>query len=323
MNTQRVMLSDIRASERVSYFRDVVCTHLYNITPGDLPDSTAFTGRWEVRDCGRFGFADVESNNARRGRSTRDIARDGFDDIAVQRVVTDRVTMSFRDETFNLRAGDICIFALDWQHELHGAGGIGLRTLELPRAAMAPLLAGGTLQRPRFVPGDSPMGQILTGSMNTAWAQLPQIGEAVGEAVLHNMAGLVALASGSSPDGRTLSQPSVQSARLEAAQRFAGQLLSDPALSPAKAAAALGISVRALHLLFEPTGETFAQHVTRRRLEACRSALEAPDGANRSVVDIAFGWGFGSLSSFYRAFTAAYGVAPGDIRQAAQGRASR
>ena len=36
----------------------------------------------------------------------------------------------------------------------------------------------------------------------------------------------------------------------------------------------------------------------------------------RAVTDIAYAWGFGSLSSFYRAFHAAFGAAPGDCRAA-------
>ena len=67
--------------------------------------------------------------------------------------------------------------------------------------------------------------------------------------------------------------------------------------------------------VLEPTGETFARHVMRRRLEACRRALEHPASAHRSVTDIALGWGFSSLATFYRAFRSAYGVAPGDIRE--------
>lgn len=67
-----------------------------------------------------------------------------------------------------------------------------------------------------------------------------------------------------------------------------------------------------MHLLFEPTGVSFGRHVLRRRLEECRAALLADHA--RAVSDIAFAWGFGSLSSFYRAFQAAFGVSPGALR---------
>ena len=42
----------------------------------------------------------------------------------------------------------------------------------------------------------------------------------------------------------------------------------------------------------------------------------AADGhrVRRSTGDIAFAWGFGTPSTFYRAFQAAFGLSPGDLR---------
>ena len=83
---------------------------------------------------------------------------------------------------------------------------------------------------------------------------------------------------------------------------------------PASTAAALGISLRQLHLLFEPTGTSCARYVTQRRLQQCRSALTSPTGVARSVADIAFGWGFNSLATFYRAFEREFGMPPAAFR---------
>jgi AraC-like DNA-binding protein len=114
-----------------------------------------------------------------------------------------------------------------------------------------------------------------------------------------------------------VAQPdAVRAGRLVAAKRHIECHLAEPDLSPATVAAAPHISVRTLHLLFEPTGTSFAHHVLRRRLEECRAALLA--GPARAVTDIAFAWGFNNLSSFYRAFQAAFGMSPGDLRASMQ-----
>jgi len=73
------------------------------------------------------------------------------------------------------------------------------------------------------------------------------------------------------------------------------------------------MSVRQLHLLFEPTGTSFARYVLQRRLEECRAALVNPAG-ERSVTDIALAWGFNSLSTFHRAFRQAFGMTPTELR---------
>jgi AraC-like DNA-binding protein len=108
----------------------------------------------------------------------------------------------------------------------------------------------------------------------------------------------------------------VRAGRLVEAKRYIDRHLADPDLLPASVAASLGISVRTLHALFEPTGTSFARYVLRRRLEECRTALLG--NPRRAVTDIAFAWGFSSLSGFYRAFHAAFGMSPGDLRAMSQ-----
>ena len=126
----------------------------------------------------------------------------------------------------------------------------------------------------------------------------------------------MALACGASDEGRWSGRESLRAARLEAAKRYIDQNLAEPDLTPASTAAAIGISLRQLHLLFEPTGTSFAQYVARRRLLQCRAALTSPTSTRRSVADIAFGWGFNSLATFYRAFEREFGLPPTALRAA-------
>jgi AraC-like DNA-binding protein len=88
-------------------------------------------------------------------------------------------------------------------------------------------------------------------------------------------------------------------------------------LTPEKVAGALKVSVRQLHLLFEPSGTSFSQYVLRRRLEACRSALSNPI-EGRSVTNVALAWGFGSLRTFNRTFRQAFGATPRELRVRAE-----
>jgi hypothetical protein len=75
-------------------------------------------------------------------------------------------------------------------------------------------------------------------------------------------------------------QESIHAARLAEAKRYIDLNLADPTLTPEKAAMALKISVRSLHLLFEPSGTTFAQYVLRRRP---RGMPRRPHEPRRSV----------------------------------------
>jgi transcriptional regulator GlxA family with amidase domain len=108
----------------------------------------------------------------------------------------------------------------------------------------------------------------------------------------------------------------VSTARLADARKYVERCLKDPRLSAPRAAAALSISERKLYALFEASGTSFAAHVRQRRLEECRAALIADP--TRPVIDVAFAWGFGSMPSFYRAFQAAFGLSPADVREQAR-----
>lgn len=101
--------------------------------------------------------------------------------------------------------------------------------------------------------------------------------------------------------------------RTESIRHYVDQNLSDPELSARRAARALGMSVRSLHLALSGSGESFCQLLLRRRLELCCRRLRMGQGG--SVADIAFGCGFNSLSSFYRAFRRICGASPSDLRQ--------
>jgi AraC-like DNA-binding protein len=75
----------------------------------------------------------------------------------------------------------------------------------------------------------------------------------------------------------------------------------------------LGISVRRLHLLFEPTGTTCTRYVLSRRMEHARVLLAQTP--KRPVADVAYACGFDSLSTFYRSFRAAFRMSPADFRR--------
>ncbi|CAM5724386.1 hypothetical protein SANTM175S_04325 [Streptomyces antimycoticus] len=86
---------------------------------------------------------------------------------------------------------------------------------------------------------------------------------------------------------------------------------------PAAIAAHHHVSVRTLHLLFHSEPETVSARIRRRRLEHCHADLTDPRLRRRSISAIAARWGFLRPADFSRAFRAAYGVAPRELRQAA------
>lgn len=95
---------------------------------------------------------------------------------------------------------------------------------------------------------------------------------------------------------------------------YIDQRLADPALSPDEIAAAVGISTRYLHKLFQDEHRSVSQYVRNLRLERAHRALLDPRHAHRSISSIAHDSGFGDLSAFNRAFKDTYGHTPRTLR---------
>lgn len=87
--------------------------------------------------------------------------------------------------------------------------------------------------------------------------------------------------------------------------------LRDPDLTPQVLADRFAISLRLLHKLFETTPETAAHRIRRRRIEEAAAILRNRDVA---VGELAAQLGFGSVSTFQRAFTRQQGVSPQHYR---------
>jgi transcriptional regulator GlxA family with amidase domain len=101
--------------------------------------------------------------------------------------------------------------------------------------------------------------------------------------------------------------------RLQAAQSFIEENLHQETLCPSAVAAALRISVRQLHMLFEPTGVSFSRYVLARRLERARTLLEGL--SNARIIEIALACGIKSSTVFYRGFHRAFGMKPTEYRR--------
>jgi AraC family transcriptional regulator, positive regulator of tynA and feaB len=90
--------------------------------------------------------------------------------------------------------------------------------------------------------------------------------------------------------------------------------LSDTTLNPGAVARAAGISVRHLHRLFAVEGCTVLEWIRERRLERCRTDLADLRLSNKSITDIALGWGFSDSAHFSHCFHKEFGLSPRQFR---------
>jgi AraC-like DNA-binding protein len=313
----------IAPRDRVRFWCDYFAKQAHSITPGEVPDHSAFRAEASGSIAGGFALLEIKSGLERVQRTAADVAKDKTEAFFVRRfrvpVIWKAASRSTPVDLIH-EPGDFCISSTEWQFDAEWKGPAAFDMLIIPRAALSPFITGGRIECPFRLPGGSPLGSLLGAAIDAAKAQTPLLPNELGEAVLRNLCGLVALTCSASSDGTNRGRDSLHSARLAAVKRYIDEHLADPTLTPASVAAALGISARQLHRLFEPNNISFSRYVSRQRLLRCRDAIAGATGTGRSVLDIAFGWGFNSMATFYRAFVSEFGSPPAMLRAASQGR---
>jgi AraC-like DNA-binding protein len=168
------------------------------------------------------------------------------------------------------------------------------------------------------VMGTHGMPAVLSGFIRNFWAARHDSQDpAVARRMSYTLLDLIAAAYAVTPHARQERSTLVAAHRT----RIMGYIeahLRDPQLSPTTVAQACKITARYLHHLFTAESETVTQYIQRRRLEECARALIAAPVRARLVTEIAFDYGFNSLTHFGRVFRNQFGLTPSEYRRAAR-----
>lgn len=280
------------------------------ITARPMPDAEGpFRADFSAASSGPLLHCRFDSDGFIATRQAREISHRQWHGYRIYREYSDGVCFNINGRRVVTAAGDVMIADADAMFEATPADRYRDESWLIPRHMLQPHLTTPlSVARLSGRGGVEALAADYLDALTRNWDSIP---ETTMTLVADTLARLVGICCGGRADEQS---DAVRAGRLVNAKQYIAQHLADSELSPAAVADAIGVSVRSLHLLFEPTGVSFARYVLRRRLEECRDALLSHPG--RPVTDIAFAWGFSSLSGFYRSFQNAFGMAPGDLRNA-------
>ncbi|CAO3434519.1 AraC-like ligand-binding domain-containing protein [Azospirillum endophyticum] len=244
-------------------------------------------------------------------RTPQVISRSGIDHYLIQLQMTggSRGTMGRRE--VDVRSGDICI--LDLAQTVHTVDhDVDTLTLCLPREMLAPLVRTPDELHGLVLRGGSPVGSLLSAHIRSLYRAAGDLSSREAMTVTKGTASFVAGCLGPTIDALDLVRPEMQASRMAAIKRYIDGHLGDPAFGTVQIAEAFGLSRPTLYRLFEPLGGV-AAHILRRRLDRSLADLTAAHRSRR-IAEIAHRWGFRSEAAFSRAFKAAFGMTPSDVR---------
>lgn len=293
---------------RLAWYHEVVCRELVSLAV-DVMEPEHFVADVDSRRHGWLKVVDVRSGpqDVRRTRALIGLDDERYLKVAV--LLAGRCRVTQRGRTATLSSGDVVCYDTAEPYDFHMATPFRLVVFLLPERRVGHRLRGFDQATVRPLAAFGPYGALAVPVLRTVAATAASVGGTpashIGDAVVDITAGLVAESRGRAVDG------DVARAALRArARQVIERRLTDPDLGPPDVAAALGVSVRYLHQLFEGEGVSVARFIRRRRLDGVVRDLADPQLSHLGIAAIAALWGFTDAAAFSRTFRAAFGEGP-------------
>lgn len=238
------------------------------------------------------------------------------DDINVAMIVEGRGNVEVAGGRFEVGAGDVLFFPASWPATL--SVDVACRMLIL-RLSFSRFCNG---QRSKFSDFKSGLALRESALRLAVWNYvnhvLPSLAESSLSTVAHAEQAFISLLSAIYAEARHVATPaaaaSAAQTRWDLLVLAVDAMLSDPDLSVARLSAALGVSTRRVHRLFETHGQRYGAYLLEQRLARAREDLRRPVHAGLGVAQIGYLAGFNSASHFSRSFKLRYGASPSAYR---------
>jgi AraC family transcriptional regulator, positive regulator of tynA and feaB len=305
--------SSVHARDRLDFWRDeaskVSVAHEFNTDVG-----RSFRGRISAGTLGPLSLAILECDACAVGRTERCIRCDTDDDLLLYMQLGGGVM--FRQDGREAVVGTNDVFLVDPRRPSSMEVATSTRSLviKVPRWELQVRLGDVAALTARPIGDHEPLGALAVGFLGMLPQRLSALQPFTGLKIAQQALDLVALALGSQTRNGVSALSSQRMTTLLRLKAIIESRLCDPALRPALAADAAGISVRYANTLLAQEGTSLERFIMLRRLQLCRRILEDPAHALRPASDIAYSCGFSDASHFTRRFKAQFGCSPGECR---------
>lgn len=310
---------DLPQRERFTHWREVRAKNIFGVSIDlDKEQHAQFQGSCSAIAVGGASLVEMHASSYHVTRTEQDIARSPSDSLCIYQQLDGGGWFEAGGSEFVVSAGSLATSHSDMPYKTTPTteAGFHLRLVKIPFARCKALIEREQDLSARPLHVEPGLTTLFADYFASFVEQAPHLHGAGAEAAVQTLAQLAIVARGMAAPQDERSKNAIRNGLLQRAKQAIENNIYRADLSPAAVAGLLGISVRQLHLLFEPTGTTYARYVLARRLEHARLLLrQVPP---RPVADIAFACGFDGLSTFYRSFRSAFGMSPADFRDLGQ-----
>jgi AraC-like DNA-binding protein len=291
--------------DRLGHFLDVP------ISRQQLADG--FSGSIDSYRVGDLAFMDCRTDPISQTRSVARISTDSVRQLVFHVAVEGRFETATgqypRRQAVQCEPG---ILALDMNQPLQMTrSACRLLAFFLPRELVESVLPEAASIHGRVIEYHSPLARLIPTHLAHLCEMLPTLSAPDAYDAIHTCAMLIATAFGKQTGLSGNARAAARTAMFATARRYIDANLGQLDLTLEHVLAASHLSRPTLYRLFEPEGGLAAYIRNRRLREAADELRRYP---HKEVVEVAYGWGFNSASSFNRAFRRAYDMSPSDFR---------
>lgn len=307
---------EIPQPQRFAHWREVRAKTIFGVSIDlDRQRQGQFEAHCSTLPVGGATLVEMHASSYRVARTERDIASSASDSLCIYQQLDGGGWFDAGGAEFIVSAGALATSHSDlpYRAEPTTDAGFHLRLVKIPFAHCRLLIERERDLFARPLQVEPGLTTLFASYFESFVKQAPDLQGAGAEAAVQTLAQLAIVARGMATPQEAHSREAIRAGLLQRAKRCIEDNLHRHDMSPPVLAGLIGISLRQLHLLFEPTGTSYTRYLLARRLEHARLLLsQCPE---RSVADIAYTCGFDGLSTFYRNFRAAFGTSPSEFRQ--------
>ncbi|TDC20500.1 helix-turn-helix domain-containing protein [Streptomyces sp. 8K308] len=287
---------------------------------GGTGDGDGYTGWLRQLDLGCLTLTDVGSDPVRVVRAPRMLVGNQDDFYLLSMALEDSASHC-GDVQSQLGRGDAVLLDSTAPFQLSAAERAHHLVLTLPRADVARVLPASRERVGRRIAAQNPVLRVLRATLAEVHAGgerfdpglLPELGYVLRELLFS------VLRSDELTDQAGVNGLLGHHAQLLRMRDFIQRHIADPELSAKVVAAAFGVSVRYVELVFRESGTSPARYIRQTRMEEARRSLASPQRRQRPIAAIARSVGIENPTVFARMFRHFYDVTPSDYRRSQAG----
>lgn len=301
---------------RREYWNDAICEAFTGLVT-DFMDEDDFHAELMSMELGELTYAQVKTTSSKVSHTMQHASKSKEKVFLLHLQLSNGSLNSQRGNEVFLKEGDFTLVDSESAYRVEFDDPISMGVMRIPYDCLRERIPDPEDIVGHKFSGSNNISGLLSQMLRGFWKQKNIIDSGfVRRQFANNMLDLLAT-SYQSQTSRMISSNSIQKLRYLQIKRFIDYNLSDPDLSPTKIAGIFKITPRYMHRIYAEFGtgaETVGQYMLHRRLEECAQQFHDMDASHLNITDIAFTWGFNSMTHFSRVFKERYGLSPRSFR---------